>query len=103
MRRRRVSSAPHIDIQDLIQAGFVGLLDAARRYDPAVGEFQRYAWFRVRGPIIDSQKRRTYREELNPSLQGIAEANGGWLPPSLDTADDPDPEGWTLTTSGANA
>lgn len=84
--------ARHLDIRDLIQAGYVGLMDAARRYHPDSGAFDRYAWFRVRGAIIDSQKRRTYREELNPSLQGIAEANGGWLPPELDTADCPDPE-----------
>jgi RNA polymerase sigma factor (sigma-70 family) len=79
--------APHIDIRDLTQAGNVGLLNAAACYDPSKGKgsFEPYAWFRVRGAIIDSQKRRTYREELNVSLQAIAESNDGWLPPALDT------------------
>jgi RNA polymerase sigma factor (sigma-70 family) len=84
--------ARHIDIRDLIQAGYVGLMDAARRFHPDAGEFERYAYFRVRGAIIDSQKRRVYREEQNPSLQAIAEAHGGWLPPALDTAPGAGPE-----------
>jgi RNA polymerase sigma factor (sigma-70 family) len=77
--------ALYIDVRDLIQAGNVGLVNAANSYDPEKGSFEPYAWFRVRGAIIDSQKRRVYREELNVSLQGIAESNDGWLPPALDT------------------
>ena len=84
--------ARHIDIRDLIQAGYVGLMDAAERYHPDAGAFERYAWFRVRGAIIDSQKRRTYREEQHRSLQAMAEAHGGWLPPSLDTSKEAGPE-----------
>jgi RNA polymerase sigma factor (sigma-70 family) len=79
--------APHIDLRDLTQAGSVGLVAAAKSYHPARAKlgFEPYAWFRVRGSIIDSQKRRVYREESNVSLQGIAEAHAGWLPPALDT------------------
>jgi RNA polymerase sigma factor for flagellar operon FliA len=84
--------ARHLDIRDLIQAGYVGLMDASRRFHPDAGEFERYAWFRVRGAIIDSQKRRVYREEQNPSLDAIREARDGWLPPALDTATASDPE-----------
>jgi RNA polymerase sigma factor (sigma-70 family) len=84
--------APHLDIRDLVQAGYVGLMDAARRFHPDSGEWERYAYFRVRGAIIDSQKRRAYREEQNRSLQAIAEENEGWLPPALDTSPCPDPE-----------
>lgn len=77
--------APYIDVRDLVQAGTVGLVDAANRYHPATGAFEPYAYFRVRGAIIDSQKRKVYREELNVSLQAIADARDGWLPPRLDT------------------
>lgn len=76
--------APHLDFRDLTQAGSVGLVNAANSYHPAKGEFEPYAWFRVRGAIIDSQKRRVYREESNVSLQAIEAANDGWLPPALD-------------------
>jgi RNA polymerase sigma factor (sigma-70 family) len=60
-------------------------VNAANSYHPSRGDFEPYAWFRVRGAIIDSQKRRVYREESNVSLQSIAEAHAGWLPPALDT------------------
>ena len=80
--------AAHLDLRDLTQAGTVGLMKAAAAYNPAragAAGFESYAYWRVRGAIIDSQKRRTYREEENVSLQGIAAAAGGWLPPALDT------------------
>jgi RNA polymerase sigma factor (sigma-70 family) len=77
--------APHLDLRDLTQAGAVGLVSAADTYHPTRGDFAPYAYFRIRGAIIDSQKRRTYREEGHVSLQAIAEAHDGWLPPELDT------------------
>jgi len=84
--------APYLDFRDLTQAGTVGLVNAANCYDPSKGAFEPYAWFRVRGAVIDSQKRRVYREERNVSLQSIAEAHDGWLPPSLDTDASPLPD-----------
>ncbi len=81
--------APHLDLRDLVQAGSVGLVAAGNAYQPDKGDFEPYAWFRIRGAIIDSQKRRVYREERNVSLHAIAEAHDGWLPPALDT--DPAP------------
>jgi RNA polymerase sigma factor (sigma-70 family) len=73
-----------VDSEDLLQAGYVGLVSAANTYHPAVGSFAPYAYWRVRGEMIDSQKRRAFREQLNVSLQAIADANDGWLPPALD-------------------
>lgn len=63
--------AAHLELQDLTQAGTVGLVKAANAFQPALASkagFDAYAWFRVRGAIIDSQKRRVYREEQNESL-----------------------------------
>jgi RNA polymerase sigma factor (sigma-70 family) len=79
----------HIQIEDLEQAGYVGLVSASNTYKPGAGAFPAYAYWRIRGEMIDSQKRRTFREAANLSLQGIAEAHDGWLPPSLDTCPRP--------------
>ena len=84
--------AAHLDLRDLTQAGTIGLMKAANAFQPARASkngFEAYAYFRVRGAIVDSQKRRTYREECNVSLQGIADLHDGWLPPSLDTDSTP--------------
>lgn len=45
---------PHVPIDDLVSAGAVGLLDAARRYDPERCErFEIYAEHRIRGAMLD--------------------------------------------------
>lgn len=45
---------PHVPIDDLVSAGAMGLLDAARRYDPNVCErFEAYAEHRIRGAMLD--------------------------------------------------
>lgn len=44
-----------VELSDLTQAGFVGLLDAARKFDAAKGvRFWTYAELRIRGSILDS-------------------------------------------------
>jgi RNA polymerase sigma factor for flagellar operon FliA len=44
----------HVDVDDLVGAGVIGLLNAARQYDDAKGvPFDRYAEIRVRGAILD--------------------------------------------------
>lgn len=61
--------AAHLDVRDLVQQGMVGLMEAAQRYRPGRGGgFAQFAYFRIRGAIIDANKRRAYREELNDSL-----------------------------------
>jgi RNA polymerase sigma factor for flagellar operon FliA len=45
---------PNVHVEDLMQAGFIGLVDAAEKYDPAKGaEFKTYAGIRIRGAMID--------------------------------------------------
>jgi RNA polymerase sigma factor for flagellar operon FliA len=45
----------HVEIDDLISAGVVGLLDAFSKYDQSRNvQFKSYAQFRVRGAILDS-------------------------------------------------
>ena len=43
-----------VQVDDLIQAGMLGLLDAAQRYDPAQGAaFATFAEPRIRGAMLD--------------------------------------------------
>ena len=45
----------HVEIEDLISAGVVGLMDAFAKFDPAKKvQFRSYAQFRIRGAILDS-------------------------------------------------
>lgn len=45
----------HVELDDLISDGTVGLIDAVRKYDPAKGvTIESYARYRIRGAILDS-------------------------------------------------
>jgi RNA polymerase sigma factor for flagellar operon FliA len=45
----------HVDIEDLVSAGVVGLMDAFSKFDPTKKvQFRSYAQFRIRGAILDS-------------------------------------------------
>ena len=45
----------HVDIEDLVSAGVVGLMDAFSKFDPAKKvQFRSYAQVRIRGAILDS-------------------------------------------------
>lgn len=44
----------HVDIDDLVSVGVIGLLDAIDKYDPGrQNKFKTYAEFRIRGAILD--------------------------------------------------
>ncbi len=45
-------------VDDLIQAGLIGLMDAASHYDPSQGaSFETYATIRIRGSMLDELRR----------------------------------------------
>ena len=45
----------HVDIEDLVSAGVVGLMDAFSKFDATKNvQFRSYAQFRIRGAILDS-------------------------------------------------
>lgn len=47
-----------VEIDDLIQAGMIGLIEASRSYDPDQGaSFETYASIRIRGSMIDEVRR----------------------------------------------
>lgn len=46
---------PHVPLDDLVQAGIVGLMDAVHKFDPRKNvPLPAYAKFRIRGAILDS-------------------------------------------------
>jgi RNA polymerase sigma factor for flagellar operon FliA len=50
----------HVELDELIAMGNVGLTEAASRYDPALGAaFSTFAWYRVQGAIVDGLRRMT--------------------------------------------
>jgi len=45
---------PSVQVDDLIQSGMIGLLEASRNYDPTQGaSFETYAGIRIRGSMLD--------------------------------------------------
>jgi len=57
----RVKLPDNIELDDLIQAGYVGLLDAMQRFDETAGTpFQAFASSRIRGAMIDELRVRDW-------------------------------------------
>jgi RNA polymerase sigma factor for flagellar operon FliA len=49
----------HVEIDDLISSGVIGLMEAAERFDPArVDRFEAFAEFRIRGAMLDDLRSR---------------------------------------------
>jgi RNA polymerase sigma factor (sigma-70 family) len=86
--RARLPSAYGIEMADLIQAGNVGLLQAAKTYEPARGApLTGYAKFRIRGEMLDMVRRSAGRNRP-PILTDFAEP-ADWearLPASPDSS-----------------
>src|SRR5215470_12660318 len=54
VQRLAARKPPHIELDDLVSWGIVGLLDAIEKYDPKKEAlFSTYAQFRIRGAILD--------------------------------------------------
>jgi len=49
---------PNVEVDDLIQAGMLGLLDAGKHYSPNKGaNFETYAGIRIRGAMLDEVRK----------------------------------------------
>ncbi len=75
-----------VSLDDLIQAGMVGLLEASRSFDPAQGvSFETYAGHRIRGAILDELRRGDWTprslhrkaREVARVIQDLEQARGG--------------------------
>jgi RNA polymerase sigma factor for flagellar operon FliA len=91
----------HVDFDDLVAYGQLGLAEAAREFDPAHGaQFTTFAYYRIRGAIYDGMSKMSwtsrsrynrlrYEQMANATLQqdaenpsgasGSAEEEGKWL------------------------
>ena len=57
----KVRIPPFMELDELIQVGMIGLLEAARAFNPAKGiEFESFALSRVRGAILDEVRQLSY-------------------------------------------
>jgi RNA polymerase sigma factor for flagellar operon FliA len=57
----KVRIPPFMELDELIQLGMIGLLEAARAYDPTKGiEFENFAHTRVRGAMLDEVRRLSF-------------------------------------------
>jgi RNA polymerase sigma factor for flagellar operon FliA len=81
-----IARLPHtVDIEDLIQAGMIGLLDAAQHYDSSQGaSFETYAGIRIRGAMLDEIRRNDWAprsvhkkaREISEAMQKIEQEQG---------------------------
>lgn len=66
----------NIQLDDLIQAGMIGLIEAARHYDISQGaRFETYAGIRIRGSILDEVRRSDWTpRSVHKKARMVAEA-----------------------------
>lgn len=67
-----------VQVDDLIQAGMIGLLEAAQKYDSSRGaSFETYAGIRIRGAIVDEMRRGDWApRSVHRNARRISEAIG---------------------------
>ncbi|MGA7800590.1 MAG: RNA polymerase sigma factor FliA [Gammaproteobacteria bacterium] len=67
---------PSVQSDDLIQAGMIGLLEAARNYDASQGaSFETYAGIRIRGAMLDEIRRTDWTpRSVHRKARQVAEA-----------------------------
>jgi RNA polymerase sigma factor for flagellar operon FliA len=66
---------PNVEVDDLIQSGMIGLLDAAKHYSPTKGaNFQTYAGIRIRGAMLDEIRKSDWTpRSVNRSMRELSE------------------------------
>ncbi|MEX2482648.1 MAG: RNA polymerase sigma factor FliA [Gammaproteobacteria bacterium] len=67
---------PSVQVDDLIQSGMIGLLEAARNYDPSQGaSFETYAGIRIRGSMLDEIRKGDWApRSLHRKVRAISKA-----------------------------
>ncbi|HTH43256.1 MAG TPA: FliA/WhiG family RNA polymerase sigma factor [Terracidiphilus sp.] len=95
-RRIHEKLPQHVDIEDLVSAGVVGLMDAFAKFDPDKKvQFRSYAQFRIRGAILDSLRTLDWSpRELRRKGRAVEEAirvvtaRTGHVPGELEVANE---------------
>lgn len=76
---------PNVEVDDLIQAGMIGLLDAAKHYTASKGaNFETYAGIRIRGAMLDEVRKTDWTprsvhrsvREMSDAVRKIENATG---------------------------
>jgi len=73
---------PPLSFEDLVSAGTIGLVKAARDYDPShQAEFETYAYIRIRGAILDELRSWSFvpenvKKQIQKTLRTSAEITG---------------------------
>jgi len=67
---------PSVQVEDLIQAGMIGLIEAGRNYDAGQGaSFETYAGIRIRGAMLDEIRRSDWTpRSVHRKARMVAEA-----------------------------
>ncbi len=75
-RQIRERLPQHVELDELVSAGTLGLVDAARKFNAGKNvQFRSYAQFRIRGAILDSLRSLDWSpRELRRKARGIEEA-----------------------------
>ena len=64
-----------VDVEDLIQAGMLGLLEAAARYKPRMGaEFRSFSYWRIQGAMMDFVRKCAWGSRLSRQRQRVLAA-----------------------------
>jgi RNA polymerase sigma factor FliA len=77
-RRIHERLPPQVSLDDLVQCGVLGLMDALQKYDPSKNvQLKHYAAFRIRGAILDSLRQvdwspRALRRKARKIEQAVA-------------------------------
>lgn len=74
------STAASVELDDLLQAGGIGLLNAVERYDALQGTaFTTYAVQRIRGAMLDELRSRDWvPRSVRRNAREVAQAIGNW-------------------------
>lgn len=66
----------HISVDDMIQSGMIGLMEAAKKYDESKGaSFETYAGIRIRGSMLDEVRRGDWApRSVHRNSRRVAEA-----------------------------
>ncbi len=76
----RKTVASHIDYEDLVLHGEIGLIEAADRFDPKVGaNFKTFAYYRIRGAIYDGLREMGWLSRSQYARQKFQEAANHYL------------------------
>ncbi|NQT21580.1 MAG: FliA/WhiG family RNA polymerase sigma factor [Planctomycetes bacterium] len=72
---------PHLDREDLLEAGVYGMVDAIERYNPREdAKFETYAVLRIRGAVIDELRARDFvPRSLRKKARQIREARAALI------------------------